>query len=79
MDRMRGREGEPLSGKRDWPFTLSFPERVNFGTDTKKDERRPPPSMIEAGAGVTVLYELEVRVKRAAIAVDNEYVGSFDQ
>jgi hypothetical protein len=67
MNRLRGREGEQISGKRDWPFALGFPERVSFGSGTQKNDSPPPPSMLETGAGVTILYELEVRVKRAAL------------
>jgi hypothetical protein len=70
MSRLRGREGEQLTGKRDWDFTIAFPEQVDFGSG----ELPLPPSMLEAGAAASVVYELEVRVKRSSLAAKDVYV-----
>jgi hypothetical protein len=72
MSRLRGREGEQLSGKCDWGFTLAFPQRADFGSG----ELPLPPSMLETGAAATVVYEVEIRVKRASLAIKDVCVPS---
>jgi hypothetical protein len=76
MDRLRQREGEKVEGKRDFNFSFRLPERATFKEAAGKKEEREvegplPASMMEAGAGVSVIYELEMTVKRGAFGVNN--------
>jgi hypothetical protein len=72
-DRVRQREGEELKGKRDFPFSITIPERAKFPVEKSNEGREIPlpSSMMESGAGVSVVYELEVCVKKGTLGMNS--------
>lgn len=64
LDRVRGREGERIEGRRKFDFTLTIPRDAKMeGTDELL-----PPSFMEAGARASIMYNIRIRVKRGSFS-----------
>ena len=68
LDRLRQREGEQLAGKRTFDFSLTIPRdaKVEGGTG-----QGLLPSFMEQGARASVVYYLQVQIKRGTFGTDH--------
>jgi hypothetical protein len=79
MGRLRIMEGQKVEGKLELPFSFQIPEQVNVppGSNGKDMWEGPlPSSFMEMGAGLSLVYELEVSIKKGLFGVDSRYVPS---
>ncbi|OCH94826.1 hypothetical protein OBBRIDRAFT_788829 [Obba rivulosa] len=71
-----GRQPGKLQGQQEWPFSFRLPRGVSIlshlDPDSMRKNFRLPPSLSDSASGVTVQYELTVRVRRGRLRGGNK-------
>jgi hypothetical protein len=67
FNRLRGREGDQLSGKHRFDFTMEVPDEISIDDQACP----PPPSFMESGSRGSVTWQLRVIVRRGKFGADS--------